>query len=1167
MLLAFSFFELSADHIVGSEIVYDYSGNNQYKVYTSIFRNCNDCKFNGIGGGTNTSSCNDLTRLDIYGYNSSQGKYLLLGTTGVTRIQIKDASKLCPGDSSTCTQNSTYSFGIEEHIFESDVNLSSYIDNGYNEFKIGFSKDNRSSGISFPVTQNHFNFCYINTLFQQSSPKTDGFLTNQVYTNNPVYLDASFRHSNFDSIAYVLDSAYISLELTNSYPAGKSPTNPLNVLAGNDALVYKPQGTFLDSFTGQLIFTPTLNGDIGAFVIECQAFKDVAGKMTLISKVRRDFEIRVINSSNNAPYYFGLANGTFKACAGEEYSDDLFYADESTGMVDDTVYLHYRSKNTLPIQLDHVTRNFAPFRTSTFTWDVPEDAARDEPYIFYIEATDSNCPALGLSYYNYTIQVEKAKEITASKAQTNCNSYLFTADNASPTDFLRFAIFDSNRNEIAGTAVLNDSAELVFPSPGKWYVQLLSLERGANCSYKHWDSVQIVNFEIPSIDLGPDFSSCYLEDLSIVPSVSASFTPVVLNWFVEDFAIPGVQNQLDTQFRSSKIIRINLEDASGCKTSDSVFVEVNPLWNNAFKDTGLCLNYPTPLYLPSALKDTLGLKNWNFLGTNVIGNEFSASGLGIGDYKIYVQVQDTFNCIYQDSFEVSIGQPFTIGFNPFNDFCQFSGNLNLNALAAPNPSTGAWTYDPNPSLIKNQQFDANIADSGLYRLQYSVTQDGCTVDTINELRILLAPTITVNTPIPDSICQSTSPFKIEVAETDRLILINGVADSIFKAFQYDDIANIRISRGHTLNQCTNRWDKTVTIDSTVQARLILDKPILCFEDKLISLSLTRNDYPSQWSTNGTGLFTSQGVNKYEYQVSAAEKASLSTILFSINLESGNTCPNLQIDSIIRQNAQLIMGYDSFKVSNCEPGSLSLKLNDLNFFYYDSVQWYLNGAEQRGNGFANDQHTFRNLSRGLQNVQIIPFVNGCQNTIDTSVRIDPKPNPILAVTPEKFYSARFPNISFEVVNFKPNYNYNWSTDPAYQGLDGNNPYHFTMPSDTGLHEFTLYTTSDKGCKDTLKYSAICLPKDWILIPNAFSPNSDGPAANEVFKAEGRITSDFVLQVFNMWGEKLFETQDINQGWDGNYQNEPCSPGNYIYIVKFTDDIGRPIEMKGNLILLR
>lgn len=1167
LFLLAAMLQLKSDHIVGSEITYEYLGNDNYTISTTVYRNCNDCKFNGNGGGTNTGSCNDITRIDIYGYNNTQKKYVLLGTSPAVRKSIIDVTKLCPGETSTCQSINTYGNGVEEHLFESSVDLTTHIDNGYSEFKIGFTKDSRSNGISSPVIQNHFNFCYLNTTFQQSSPQSEGFLKNRVSTNNPVFIDASYFHQNFDSIAYALDTAFIAEGISNSYPTGKSAANPLTVLSGNSPYEYPPKGIFIDSFSGQLMFTPTVNADLGAFVIECRGFKKVGNTMLLISKVRKDFEIRVENSGNNHPYFYGLANGTFTACAGENYSNDIFYADIKAGASDDTVYLSLASKNTLPINLEHTTTTFAPFRTSTFTWDVPDNANREEPYVFYTIATDSNCPQLGLSYYNYTIKVEKAKIVTATKRQTNCNSFLCIAQNNRVDDFLRFAILDSNKNELPGSAVINDSAELIFPSKGKWYIQLLSLEDKANCSYKYLDSVVIDDFKEPTIDFGPDISACFLEDISIVPTLDVENPPANIEWFIEGVKYPLNTLSIDTQFTSSKVIYATLVDGTGCKTNDTLNIEVHPKWNNQFKDTGLCLNYPDPLYLPSALMDTGGLVSYRFTGTNVSGNNFSANGLAVGFYKIYIEVEDTFNCTYTDSFNLEIGQPFTISLNPFADYCQKAGLLNLNTIAQPLPNIGIWSYDAQPLLIENESFNLDKADSGVFKLKYSVTQNGCTVDTTSDITVLYAPKITLAQPIPDSICQLTSPFEIKINESPKIVNINSVRDSIFKPLLYNDKADILILRTHLMNRCINRYQKQVIIDSAIQAKLVLDKPLFCHEDFNINLALTRSEYASSWSTNGNGIFSFNSSTNYSYQLSNNEKNSNSGISFSIALQSLNTCPNKTIDTIVVQNKEILLGYDSFTLSPCEIGSLTVKLNDVNFPYYDSVQWRLNGTKQVGNGFANDQHTFGRLEEGSQTVTITPYVNGCFRSFDSVITIFPKPNPRLLASPDKFYSARFPNISFDIQNFNSNYSYNWSTNPAYQGLTGSNPYEFKMPSDTGEHYFTLYTTSDKGCKDTLVYEAYCLPKDWILIPNAFSPNADGPLENEVFKAQGRITSDFSLQVFNMWGEKLFETNDINQGWDGTYQNKMSSPGNYIYIVKFTDDIGRPIKLKGNLILLR
>ena len=147
-----------------------------------MYRNCNDCKLNGNGGGTNPDNCNDIGMLDLYGYNPVQKKYIKLASITTTRKSIRDLTELCPGEVSTCNTSSTYGFGVEEHIFESEIDLTTHLDNNYSEFKFSITIDARNPGISSSsLVQNHFNFCYLNTeIVQQSSPYSFGLPFNRI---------------------------------------------------------------------------------------------------------------------------------------------------------------------------------------------------------------------------------------------------------------------------------------------------------------------------------------------------------------------------------------------------------------------------------------------------------------------------------------------------------------------------------------------------------------------------------------------------------------------------------------------------------------------------------------------------------------------------------------------------------------------------------------------------------------------------------------------------------------------------------------------------------------------------------------------------------------------------------------------------------------------------
>jgi len=74
--------------------------------------------------------------------------------------------------------------------------------------------------------------------------------------------------------------------------------------------------------------------------------------------------------------------------------------------------------------------------------------------------------------------------------------------------------------------------------------------------------------------------------------------------------------------------------------------------------------------------------------------------------------------------------------------------------------------------------------------------------------------------------------------------------------------------------------------------------------------------------------------------------------------------------------------------------------------------------------------------------------------------------------------------------------------------------------------------------------VCIPTKCLLfMPNAFSPNNDG--INDEFLPQGVFVFDFHIVIYNRWGEKVFESNDMKKGWNGTYLNEPCPAGVYFY----------------------
>ena len=142
-------------------------------------------------------------------------------------------------------------------------------------------------------------------------------------------------------------------------------------------------------------------------------------------------------------------------------------------------------------------------------------------------------------------------------------------------------------------------------------------------------------------------------------------------------------------------------------------------------------------------------------------------------------------------------------------------------------------------------------------------------------------------------------------------------------------------------------------------------------------------------------------------------------------------------------------------------------------------------------------------------------------------------------------------------------YGWVFD-RFGGSAEENPYGEFL--DSGVMSVSLTVTDRFGCeKDTVKQFRV-LPITKMFIPNAFSPNANG--LNEVFKPYGiAYVLRYQMQIYNRWGELLYITQDLHQGWDGTYRGVDVPEGVYMYNISYIG-LGNQLENRsGSITLLR
>jgi gliding motility-associated-like protein len=100
------------------------------------------------------------------------------------------------------------------------------------------------------------------------------------------------------------------------------------------------------------------------------------------------------------------------------------------------------------------------------------------------------------------------------------------------------------------------------------------------------------------------------------------------------------------------------------------------------------------------------------------------------------------------------------------------------------------------------------------------------------------------------------------------------------------------------------------------------------------------------------------------------------------------------------------------------------------------------------------------------------------------------------------------------------------------------------------EYSVEIEDANGCFGGTSFEVeLCPGEFWA--PNAFSPNRD--AKNEIWRAHKADIYDYQLSIYNRWNEVVFESSDINEGWDGNRGSDggECPVGNYVYKVTFKE----------------
>ncbi|MFH1320413.1 MAG: gliding motility-associated C-terminal domain-containing protein, partial [Bacteroidota bacterium] len=141
---------------------------------------------------------------------------------------------------------------------------------------------------------------------------------------------------------------------------------------------------------------------------------------------------------------------------------------------------------------------------------------------------------------------------------------------------------------------------------------------------------------------------------------------------------------------------------------------------------------------------------------------------------------------------------------------------------------------------------------------------------------------------------------------------------------------------------------------------------------------------------------------------------------------------------------------------------------------------------------------------------------------------------------------FPFVTFTNLSSGAVYSYwDFGDNATWKGFDTIHTYNDT---ETGTYAVELIVENIFGCLDSITRDIVIENDFTLFISNAFTPNNDGK--NDIFFPQGigfdSNIDEFMLYIYNRWGELIYETHDIKQGWDGSVNNGKVAAQEDVYI---------------------
>jgi gliding motility-associated-like protein len=684
-----------------------------------------------------------------------------------------------------------------------------------------------------------------------------------------------------------------------------------------------------------------------------------------------------------------------------------------------------------------------------------------------------------------------------------------------------------------------------YSTPGTYNTNLIVTVSGTNCKDTISDILNIRSNPISDFTIQNSCQGIPTQFInnSQVPNWSTSNQYL---WNFDEFGAtsllqsPTYTYSTEGTFNPSLIIT-STDGTLSCSTQVNEQVVIYPNPGVSFlAQNNSCIEDTVQFTNLSTISPTSQIINyvWNF-GDGQNSNLSNPSHIynSTGVFNITLTATSNFGCVRNSQNQIIINSlPNITSTN--NSMCQGQ----LANLVAQGGIFYSWS--PSNTLINS---NSSVTTSNANQTTiYTVTGtdiNGCSNISQSILTVNPLPQIIVN---GGEICEGNSvQLNAFGANTYTWSPSIGLSNNIGQFVISTPISSITYNvTGIDINGCSNTSTSTVIVNQN--PNVSVTNGFTCEETPIVINASGADNYT--WSPS---LYLNTNIGS---QVISNPNSNIGYMIIGIN---NNGC----IDTAYSYITVYPLSDVSFLPtdgSGCPP--LSIQFEDLSTGNISS--WFWNFGDGSYSTEQNPEHQYETSGIYQVTLQVTTF-EGCQSSspIPNIVNVYPEPTSYFILNPD-IVDEYNPVVSF--TNYSVNaINYFWDFDDnTYSNLV--NPEH-TFPN-AGDYIIMLTAENQFGCLDTSYNRVRVNPFFTFYIPNAFTPSND--QKNELFYGKGTNYKSVTMQIFNRWGEKIFDKTGTEPPiWDGTLNGIDCQIDVYVYQFFVTDIFDEVHVYRGRVTLVR